>query len=217
MSRSRPHKKGTRTGASRFKGLHPATQLASRIAKASSRKRDTRCELLLRRSISKLGLRYRVDVPGLPGRPDLAFASAGVVVFVDGDFWHGRHLAARIRKLKRGHNAPYWTAKIAGNVARDRRNDAELVARGWMVLRYWETDIRKDAAEIADQIALIVNHRRRSASSGRSIMSRRSTRPSPGRHPLQSPPGVKRRATRASPPTRRESTSRASTSGQHRR
>jgi G:T-mismatch repair DNA endonuclease (very short patch repair protein) len=67
-------------------------------------------------------------------------------VFCDGDFWHGRNLEERIRKLSVGHNAPYWIAKIQANVARDRRHDDELRAIGWIVLRYWETDVRHDAA-----------------------------------------------------------------------
>lgn len=81
-----------------------------------------------------------------------------MVVFCDGDFWHGRELAARVAKLQQGHNAPYWIAKIEGNVARDRRTDAKLAAAGWKVLRYWEGDIRDSADRIADEIAATVRN-----------------------------------------------------------
>src|SRR5262249_11081423 len=105
------------------------------------------------------GLRYRVDAKDLPGRPDVTFARARVVVFCDGDFWHGRNLEERIRKLSAGHNAPYWIAKIQANVARDRRHEDQLRAAGWIVLRYWETDVKREAALIADAIASTVKQR----------------------------------------------------------
>lgn len=69
------------------------------------------------------------------------FRDAKVAVFVDGDFWHGRKLNERLAKLSRGHNRDYWTKKILSNVARDRRVRRELNAKGWKVVRVWETDI----------------------------------------------------------------------------
>jgi DNA mismatch endonuclease (patch repair protein) len=107
-----------------------------------------------------MGLRYRVDAKRLHGRPDLVFASARVVVFVDGDFWHGRNLKAREAKLRVGHNAPYWIAKIRANVERDQRNTAQLIADGWLVLRFWETEIVKAPDDIAKEIARAVRARR---------------------------------------------------------
>jgi DNA mismatch endonuclease (patch repair protein) len=75
-----------------------------------------------------------------------------LIVFCDGDFWHGRALKQRLNSLKAGHNASYWTAKIAGNAARDRSNDRQLRRIGWHVLRLWEGDIRKDVVRQADTI-----------------------------------------------------------------
>ncbi len=146
--------------APRFKGLRPATERSSATASAASRKRDTKCERALRSALWRLGLRYRVDVADLPGRPDLVLARARVVVFCDGDFWHGRNLSERIRRLAQGHNAPYWVEKIKSNVARDRRHDEALAGDGWLVLRFWETDIARDAAALAAQIAEVVSGRR---------------------------------------------------------
>jgi DNA mismatch endonuclease (patch repair protein) len=146
--------------APRFNGLQPRSAQTSRAASGASRKRDTSSELILRRALWHLGLRYRVDVKDLPGRPDVVFAGARVAVFCDGDFWHGRNLAERVRRLRAGHNAPYWIAKIRANVARDRRHDTELRAADWIVLRYWETDILRDVAPIADEIAKVVRARR---------------------------------------------------------
>ena len=62
------------------------------------RAKDTKPELALRRSLWQLGLRYRLHPRGLLGRPDLVFTKARVVVFLDGDFWHGRTLLEQGRE-----------------------------------------------------------------------------------------------------------------------
>src|SRR5712692_8436205 len=95
-----------------YRGHRPASERASSAAKASSRKRDTRCELLLRRELWRRGRRFRIDVSTLPGRPDVVFPKWKLAVFCDGDFWHGRNLRTRLAQLRRGHNSPYWVAKI---------------------------------------------------------------------------------------------------------
>ena len=66
-----------------------------------------RCEIQLRCALWLSGLRYRVDVATLPWRPDIVFPRERIAVFCDGDFWHGRELEARLKKLATGHNAPY--------------------------------------------------------------------------------------------------------------
>lgn len=140
-----------------FKNLSAGSPRASAAARASSKKSSTRCEVLLRQALWKLGLRYRLNYSGLPGRPDVVFPSARVVVFCDGDFWHGRDLDQRLVRLAKGHNAPYWTAKVKGNVARDQLQTRELAAAGWVVLRFWESDILRApdcvAQHVADTIA----------------------------------------------------------------
>lgn len=151
------HRDGHR--AARFTGLRPSSERASQSARAASRKRDTKCERALRRELWKLGARYRVDVPSLPGRPDVVFTRARIAIFCDGDFWHGRNLEQRLRKLARGHNAPYWLSKIQTNVLRDRHHDQTLARDGWLVLRLWETDIASDAAAIAARIVAAVAER----------------------------------------------------------
>lgn len=135
-----------------FRGLRPASTSATTAARGSSRKRDTRCEILLRKELWRLGARYRVAVASLPGKPDVVFARERLAVFVDGDFWHGRNLEERIKKLQRGHNAPYWVAKIQRNVERDREHDAKLAAAGWQVLRLWEGDVLRDPAAAATTV-----------------------------------------------------------------
>jgi DNA mismatch endonuclease (patch repair protein) len=131
-----------------FSGFQSTSEAHSR-AKRSNRKTDTSPEVLLRRAVWALGLRYRKNVGRLPGSPDLVFASARLVVFCDGDFWHGRSWPRLQEKLKRGSNAPYWSAKIARNRQRDRAHQKLLESQGWKVLRLWETDIRRDPGAAA--------------------------------------------------------------------
>src|SRR6476660_6112432 len=97
-----------------FLGLSPASEAASR-AKRANRKKDTSHEVLLRRELWRLGLRYRKHVAGLAGNPDLVFVRPRVVVFCDGDFWHGRDWDRLKEQLARRHNAAYWLAKIGRN------------------------------------------------------------------------------------------------------
>ena len=136
-----------------FVGLRPASDAASR-AKRANQKENCRHEVLLRRELWKLGVRYRKYATDLPGNPDLVFRRSRVVVFCDGDFWHGRNWSQLKRDLRRRHNADYWIAKIARNRERDKRHTNALTSDGWLVLRLWETDITRDpsaAAEIVSQ------------------------------------------------------------------
>jgi DNA mismatch endonuclease, patch repair protein len=129
--------------------LKPASAKASTIARMAARKADTRCELLLRRELWRRGLRYRLHLADLPGRPDIVFPKNRIVVFCDGDFWHGRDIDARVAKLAAGHNSAYWIAKVRRNVERDREQSNWLTAVGWTVLRFWETDILRNTSETA--------------------------------------------------------------------
>lgn len=135
----------------RFSSFKPASETASRI-KRQNRSRDTRAEVLLRKELWRRGLRYRLHVANLPGKPDIVFRRMRVAVFCDGDFWHGRRWHQRQDKLSRGTNAPYWTAKIAANIARDRRNTRALRKTGWVVVRLWETDVLRDVQRAARRV-----------------------------------------------------------------
>jgi DNA mismatch endonuclease (patch repair protein) len=136
-----------------FAGLKPASRKARRAAQGCSKKSDTRCELVLRRTLWAMGLRYRRLLRGIPGRPDIVFPRQRLVVFCDGDFWHGRDLDSRLALLARGHNASYWIEKIPTNVRRDRAISDRLGAEGWQVVRLWETDILRDPEAAAAVVA----------------------------------------------------------------
>jgi DNA mismatch endonuclease (patch repair protein) len=141
-----------------FAGLRPSSEAASRAQRAN-RKKDTGHEVLLRKALWRLGLRYRKHLPGLPGNPDLVFGGARVVVFCDGDFWHGRDWDRLKGQLARRHNAEYWIAKIGRNMERDREQAALLEGQGWLVIRLWETDVKRDVSAAASQLTEIVRGR----------------------------------------------------------
>ena len=131
-----------------YQGLRPASARATAAARGSSKKTRTRCEMLLRRALWRHGCRFRVDATELPGRPDVVFTKAKVAIFCDGDFWHGKDWPERRQKLARGANAEYWIAKIGRNLERDLEVSARLRDRGFIVLRFWESEIRRDVEAV---------------------------------------------------------------------
>jgi DNA mismatch endonuclease (patch repair protein) len=142
-----------------YAGFQSASKAASRAMRANKQK-DTAHELILRRELWRLGLRYRKNVTQLPGKPDLVFSLARVVVFCDGDFWHGRDWARLRRQLLRRHNARYWLTKIARNRGRDIEQTALLERLGWLVIRVWESDIKRNPIKAAARIKRAVIGRR---------------------------------------------------------
>ncbi len=131
-----------------YAGFRPASEAASR-AKQANKGQETAHEVLLRGEVWRLGLRYRKNVSRLPGKPDLVFGPARVVVFCDGDFWHGRDWLHLRKELRRRHNAKYWLAKIARNRQRDVEQTALLTEQGWLVIRLWESEIRRNVRKAA--------------------------------------------------------------------
>jgi len=49
-------------------------------------------------------------------------------------------------------NADFWITKLRRNAIRDVSVTRTLEEQGWTVLRYWETDVKKNLDEIADAI-----------------------------------------------------------------
>ncbi len=122
---------------------------------SSIRSKDTKPEMALRRALWKRGMRYRVNDPKLPGKPDIVFSRAKIVVFCDGDYWHGHNWALRgyaslEEELTR--YGEYWQKKIRRNVERDVKNNQLLNEAGWMVIRFWESDIKADVEKCADHV-----------------------------------------------------------------
>jgi DNA mismatch endonuclease, patch repair protein len=140
----------------RYHTLKPSSARASAAARGSSRKADTKPELLLRRALWREGFRYRKNRIDLPGAPDIVFPGPRLIVFVDGDFWHGKNWKTRKAKLSQGHNADYWIRKIERNMARDGERNRELRTAGWLVLRVWESEVHSNIDEVVRRIELVL-------------------------------------------------------------
>lgn len=103
------------------------------------RSKETQPELVLRKVLHGLGLRYPLHGRGLPGKPDLVFPRYRVVVFIHGCFWH-RHVGCKIATTPK-INTSFWVEKFEKNVARDVRVAAELESLGWRVFVVWECEV----------------------------------------------------------------------------
>jgi DNA mismatch endonuclease (patch repair protein) len=139
----------------RFRGLSPRNAATSRVG-AANRKKNTGPELLLRRELSAAGLRFGLHAKDLPGCPDLVFRAQRIVIFCDGDFWHGRAWPNRKMKLAAGWNADYWLKKIDRNRQRDRAVTAALRRLGWRVIRVWEGEVRRDPLRVVIRIRKLI-------------------------------------------------------------
>jgi DNA mismatch endonuclease (patch repair protein) len=118
--------------------------------------RDTDAELAVRAVLFRMGLRYRVDYPPLPGsrrRADVVFTRRRVAVHIDGCFWHGCPRHGSWPKA----NAGFWREKILNNRRRDRETDRRLRRAGWLALRFWA---HEDPERVARRIAAEVRRRR---------------------------------------------------------
>ncbi|QCB49322.1 very short patch repair endonuclease [Rhodococcus sp. PAMC28707] len=124
----------------------PRTDAATSARLSKQRRRDTGPELALRRELHRRGLRYFVDrapLKGLRRRADVVFPRRRVAVYVDGCFWH----SCPVHATSPRNNARWWADKLAANVVRDRDTDSRLDAAGWTVVRVWEHEAARDAAD----------------------------------------------------------------------
>lgn len=106
----------------------------------SIRGRDTRPELILRKTLHAQGFRYRLHRRIAGARPDMILPKWHAVIMVHGCFWH-RHPNCKFAYSPRSR-IPFWERKFRENVARDERDVALLRAAGWRVLIVWECGLR---------------------------------------------------------------------------
>jgi DNA mismatch endonuclease (patch repair protein) len=102
------------------------------------RGRDTKPELLVRRYLHSAGFRFRLHAKDLAGRPDIVLPKYGVVIFVNGCFWHAHSCQkGRIPAERAG----FWAEKFKNNLRRDEKNRRHLRKEGWRVLTVWECSL----------------------------------------------------------------------------
>lgn len=107
---------------------------------AAIKGKDTKPEIIVRKYLFSRGVRFRIQVRKLPGNPDIVLPKYKTVIFVNGCFWHG-HEGCKYFRLPKS-NVEFWKEKIERNIARDVRNETELKALGWRIIRVWECEIK---------------------------------------------------------------------------
>lgn len=103
------------------------------------KQRGTKPELIVRSLLHRMGKRFRLQTPKLPGRPDIIFGKQRKVIFVNGCFWHGHTCS---RGARPSSNIEFWNAKITKNVQRDQRVQRELGLMEWRFLVLWECELK---------------------------------------------------------------------------
>lgn len=101
----------------------------------------TQPELVVRRALHRLGLRFRLHVTTLVGKPDIVLSRFSTVVFVHGCFWH-RHRGCK-RAFRPSTNKAFWNKKFERNVQRDKAASMALKRAGWKVFIVWECETKQ--------------------------------------------------------------------------
>ena len=126
----------------------------SRMMSGINRGRNTKPELMIRRAFHARGIRYRVHVANLPGKPDIVLRRFRSAILVHGCFWHGHDCPLfRLPATRR----QFWEAKISRNRERDGEVMDALRAEGWRCLTVWECALRgPDRRELNQVITMLV-------------------------------------------------------------
>ena len=116
--------------------------------------RNTTPEMAVRKALTALGARYRLDRKDLPGRPDIVMPGRKLAIFVHGCFLHGHDCPRGAYGVPK-QNRDYWVGKVGRNKARDETSRAALAALGWRVETIWECDL-KDAAALSLRLSRLL-------------------------------------------------------------
>jgi len=115
---------------------------------------NTLPERRVRKILTAMGYRYRLNVKNLPGKPDIVLRKYNSIIFIHGCFWH-LHSKCRDGTIPKS-NTEYWGKKLLGNKKRDARNIRELRKRGWKVLRLWECEIEKETIKVMIKLEKLI-------------------------------------------------------------
>jgi DNA mismatch endonuclease (patch repair protein) len=102
--------------------------------------KNTKPEIIVRKFLFNNGLRYRLNVKNLPGKPDIVLPKYNSIVFVHGCFWHG-HDNCRYFVVPKTRSA-WWLEKIERNKQLDSENYIKLKTQGWKVFTIFECELK---------------------------------------------------------------------------
>jgi DNA mismatch endonuclease, patch repair protein len=118
----------------------------------SSIKAVSKLESLVTQELWKKGLRFRRNVRGMVGTPDIAIKKYKVVIFIDSCFWHFCPIHGKMPKS----NIDFWKKKLERNQERDKEHTKFYLQKGWHILRIWEHEIRQDFDKTIEKIATFI-------------------------------------------------------------
>lgn len=108
------------------------------IMKAVKNK-DSKLEIDFRKALWNNGFRYRKNVTGYFGKPDLVLKKYRTVIFIDSCFWHGCKKHCKLPTTRK----KWWADKIEKNKQRDKKVNRYYRKMNWNVIRLWEHDLKK--------------------------------------------------------------------------
>jgi len=111
------------------------------------RSTNTKIDLKMKEMLADMGYKFEM-YPKMFGSPDFAHRRKRIIIFCDGDFWHGYKYHEKKKPAKK-----FWRDKIEGNMRRDRKVSRKLRSEGWSVLRLWEHDIEKNPDKCLGKIS----------------------------------------------------------------
>lgn len=111
--------------------------------------KNTLMELMLRKELWRRGYRYRINDKSVFGTPDITFRKQKVAIFCDSEFWHGKKYLTG-EKFKT--NVGFWIGKIKRNIKRDILVNERLKSDGWIVLRFWGNNIKREMENVLTKI-----------------------------------------------------------------
>jgi DNA mismatch endonuclease (patch repair protein) len=129
-------------------GFYTTEQRSKMMSKI--RGKNTKPEKIFRKALWAEGLRYRISGSGLIGKPDVVIKKYRLVIFIDGEFWHGYKWEEKKKKIK--SNKAFWIPKIERNMQRDLEVNKKLGEIGYCVFRFWDFQIKNDLEECIEII-----------------------------------------------------------------
>jgi len=115
-------------------------------------KRDSFPEKILQSSLKLTGITFSTHIP-IIGQPDI-FIKPNMCVFCDGDFWHGY-------KTMIPKNNIIWTKRLFQKRKKDAEINKSLRKQGYIVLRFWEHQIKGNPTHCIERIILNLEKKKR--------------------------------------------------------
>lgn len=114
--------------------------------------KETKLEVQFRKELWKAGFRYRKNVSGYYGKPDILLVKYKTVIFIDSCFWHGCKKHFKLPRSK----VEFWKKKIERNRKRDIEVDKYYKEIGWKILRVWEHEIKKNNEQAINKLITLI-------------------------------------------------------------